>query len=128
MLAVLKAYVPIDPHSPIDRNRLILSETTAKLVVTSRKHRHLFWGHEGVNLTLVEDCQHLDTDTRDPKVPGLNPTNLCYVLFTSGSTGTPKGVMLEHKVVANFLTRYRSISGFGPKAHQFATHGHLAWC
>ncbi|KAK9762861.1 hypothetical protein K7432_010984 [Basidiobolus ranarum] len=111
MLAVLKAggaYVPLDPQNPIERNRYVVSEVRAKVVVTLDRYKHYF---DGVNLLLLDTNrkQIVEQSAKNPIVSELTPSNLCYVLFTSGSTGTPKGVMLEHSAVVNYMKAYKEM-------------------
>ncbi|KAK9760115.1 hypothetical protein K7432_016187 [Basidiobolus ranarum] len=105
MLAVLKAggaYVPLDPNNPIERNRYIISETKARVVLTFNRYQHYFEGQELILLDRDEEVAET-YPTENPVISGLTPSSLCYVLFTSGSTGTPKGVMLEHLAIVNFI-------------------------
>ncbi|KAK9763415.1 hypothetical protein K7432_009916 [Basidiobolus ranarum] len=111
MLAVLKAggaYVPLDSHNPIERNRFIVSDTKAKVVLTIECYQHYF---EGQELVLLDRDEHVTEiySIENPVVSALKSSHLCYVLFTSGSTGTPKGVMLEHSAVVSSITAHVDI-------------------
>ncbi|MGE3711495.1 MAG: Pls/PosA family non-ribosomal peptide synthetase [Hyphomicrobiaceae bacterium] len=37
---------------------------------------------------------------------GVQPDDICYVLFTSGTTGRPKGVVTEHRNVVHFVAAF----------------------
>ncbi|MGW0277999.1 amino acid adenylation domain-containing protein [Streptomyces sp. NPDC003006] len=104
VLAVLKAgavYVPLETDTPERRQRLLVSETTAPVLLT---HEHLTpaWTASpdaGVRVVAVD---------ADPRLPGQDvtaphvevaPDQLAYVIYTSGSTGTPKGVAVTHQNV-----------------------------
>ena len=84
-----KAYVPINPIYPIDRNNQILKLTDSSYVLDSSS-----------DSAYKTKFKVLNTNTSGPVVsqslkPNLNlgePIDLAYILFTSGSTGTPKGV------------------------------------
>ncbi|ORX95071.1 hypothetical protein K493DRAFT_351909 [Basidiobolus meristosporus CBS 931.73] len=126
MLAVLKAggaYVPLDPNNPVERNRFILAETNAQVVVTLDVYRSTF--DTATVVLLDSDLDRIRTNPEDnPEVTGLSSSNLCYVLFTSGSTGTPKGVMLEHAAVVSFIHAIQQEYDFSPKDSilQFANY------
>ncbi|KAK9718486.1 hypothetical protein K7432_005451 [Basidiobolus ranarum] len=111
MLAILKsggAYVPLDPNNPVERNRFIISEVKATVVVTFDRYKCYF---RGTRIFLLDNEAELlsHQSIKNPVVENLSPSNLCYILFTSGSTGTPKGVMMEHSAVVNFLQASNSI-------------------
>ena len=111
LLAVLKAgaaYLPIDPDYPHDRIAFMLSDSAARLLITSDKYAgrlahetpELLIGHaltESVSGTPERDDP---TDAPDSLVTG---NDLAYLLYTSGSTGQPKGVMIEHRNLVNLL-------------------------
>ncbi|MDR6710987.1 arthrofactin-type cyclic lipopeptide synthetase A [Pseudomonas hunanensis] len=105
LLGILKAggaYVPLDPSYPSDRLRFMLEDSAPRLVLVHGATRGLF-DHPAAALL------DLDHDTCDgysennPRVPGLGPGHLAYVMYTSGSTGTPKGVMIEHRGLCNLM-------------------------
>ncbi len=106
MLGILKAggaYVPLDPDYPMERLEYMLSDTGAKVVISSR----------GVSSRLPEgECRVIWMDEweesmgREPvTLPEvvLKPDNLAYIMYTSGSTGRPKGVMIMHRSVINLV-------------------------
>ncbi|UCH97167.1 MAG: AMP-binding protein, partial [Candidatus Aminicenantes bacterium] len=84
ILGILKvggAYLPIDPEYPEERIQYMLTDSSAKILLTGQEIA-AFSSPEAFN----------------------NSPNLAYVLYTSGSTGKPKGVMVEHSPVVNILT------------------------
>jgi amino acid adenylation domain-containing protein len=107
LLGILKAgaaYVPIDPHYPLDRIEYMLTDAKINVLLTQQPLiQHL--------PTQVQQLVCLDTDweriaqssTTAPQV-NINPDNIAYVIYTSGSTGKPKGVEVLHRGVVNFLT------------------------
>ena len=117
LLAVLAAggaYVPIDPTYPPERQRLMLEDSGARLLLTAP-----------ALLPALPDtaCERLLLDgsglppadlPRAPERagPGPGPENLAYVLYTSGSTGRPKGVEIRHAGLVNFLASMMREPGF----------------
>ncbi|TVP79183.1 MAG: hypothetical protein EA352_00950, partial [Gemmatimonadales bacterium] len=118
LLAVLKsgaAYVPVDPHYPPDRVRLMVEDAGLRVVLTQER---LEPGRTGPSPALPEvpGVRYLAVDAPGGLAPtdeggevpdGIpvptGPGDLAYVIYTSGSTGRPKGVMVEHGNVLNFF-------------------------
>ncbi|SOB88724.1 non-ribosomal peptide synthetase [Streptomyces sp. 1331.2] len=99
------AYVPLEPAHPDERNRFVLEDTGAPVVLTQRALAHRFT-HCPVEVVCLDAPDRDDTEparpgrtARQPAAPGT----LAYVIYTSGSTGRPKGVMIEHGPLANFV-------------------------
>jgi amino acid adenylation domain-containing protein len=80
VLAAGAAYVPVDPAYPEDRQRFMVEDSGAAVVL----------GHAGENVADIPSAPW-------PADPGAGPGNLAYVIYTSGSTGRPKGVAIEHR-------------------------------
>ena len=53
-------------------------------------------------------------------LPGADPDDLAYVLYTSGTTGEPKGVMVSHRNVANVVADCNTRFGISPTDRFFA--------
>ncbi|KPA90300.1 amino acid adenylation enzyme/thioester reductase family protein [Pseudomonas asplenii] len=111
LLGILKAggaYVPVDPDLPSARQAYMLDDSAPRAVLTVQALRD---GLPALNVPVLllddpDDSAQLaaqPTFNPDPRVLGLQPGHLAYVLYTSGSTGTPKGVMNEHLGVVNRL-------------------------
>src|SRR5690606_21812245 len=97
-LGILKAgaaYVPLDPAMPWERQRFMLEDSGAKLLVTtSRQALPEAAGIERVSLDELGETVSLE----NPRISVFGDA-LAYVMYTSGSTGTPKGVMVPHRGV-----------------------------
>ncbi len=115
MLAVLKAggaYVPVSPDSPDDRIRLLLGETTCRVVLTDEVHHARL-----TDLVRTSGLGDVEVRRADEGTLGRSPAGadeaagdehaaadrLAYVIFTSGTSGRPKGVMIEHRSVVNYI-------------------------
>jgi amino acid adenylation domain-containing protein len=105
-LAVLKAgmaYVPLDPHYPEQRLKMMLQDAKPALILST--------GDCGKDLPIdpatVMRLEHLDSllreqDLTNPLVP-LSLRSTAVIIFTSGSTGRPKGVSLTAGGIANHI-------------------------
>ena len=101
MFGVMKAgaaYIPCDPDYPADRVKLILEDSEAEYVITTREHLAKFETGRAVD---VEELLN-DNDSSNPDI-SISPDALAYLIYTSGSTGRPKGVMLHHRGICNYL-------------------------
>ncbi|WP_428331022.1 non-ribosomal peptide synthetase [Mucilaginibacter sp.] len=105
LLAILKAgatYIPLDPEYPKDRIEFMLEDSSAKILITSKKYQNHFTS--SATEILIEDAwaKFDDYSAEEPDVK-IEGTDLAYVLYTSGSTGKPKGVQIRHYNLVNFL-------------------------
>lgn len=123
LLAIWKAgagYLPLDPAHPAERQRLMLGEADAVLLLT---------GGECPDLDVpVRNVQDLgSTGPAGDALPASDPGGLAYVLYTSGSTGTPKGVAIEHASLAERVRWMAGPEGYrlrpGDRIVQFASIG-----
>ncbi|MFC0107873.1 non-ribosomal peptide synthetase [Kibdelosporangium aridum] len=105
-LGVLKsgaAYLPLDPQQPRERNRHMIEDSGASVVLTNAAYAEIV--PSGPWQVVPVD----DSDQDPIAVPTTNlgrtssPDDLMYVIYTSGSTGTPKGVEVPHSGVVNYL-------------------------
>jgi amino acid adenylation domain-containing protein len=98
VLAVLKAggaFVPVDPDHPLARNRHVLEDSHASVVITETAFRQgLLQAFKGQIL----EIDAIDFGQESVYAPNiLVPlSQLAYVIYTSGSTGVPKGVAVSH--------------------------------
>ena len=118
ILAVLKAgaaYLPLDPHSPPERLRVILEDAAPRLLVSSAGFGSLL---EQAGVAAGTQVLHVDEALREGA--GLPPLDAlpcgrderAYVIFTSGSTGRPKGVQVTHGNVLRLFSTSESRFAF----------------
>ena len=116
MLAILKTggfYVPLDPHYPAERLAMLVEDSGAAIIVTTRALRRRFpFSLSSAAWLYLEDFSPLESG---PPYISPQPTldNLAYVMYTSGSTGQPKGVEIPHRAIVRLLFGVDAIR-FGP--------------
>ena len=107
LLGILKtgaAYVPIDPHYPLDRIEYMLTDAKINLLLTQQSLIHQLPNQVQQLVCLDTDWGHIAQAQATAPQVNLSPDNIAYVIYTSGSTGKPKGVEVLHRGVVNFLT------------------------
>src|SRR3989449_4105461 len=109
MLAIFKAggaYLPIEPHFPVDRIARTLSRAGCRLVLTERGSTTMLDqaidSLSGVQTLFIDALYEEAHSGGDPGV-AVALDQLAYIYFTSGSTGEPKGAMCEHAGMLNHL-------------------------
>ncbi|XWW94242.1 hypothetical protein V2A60_002185 [Cordyceps javanica] len=113
-LAVLKsgaAVVPLGTNMPMKRLELMIKDTGAKVILTTKSFASRFETlfHKVI---VVDDEFKAAIPYSAPVSCSANSDSLAYIIYTSGSTGTPKGVMLTH---GNLCISIRhSVQGHNP--------------
>ena len=105
------AYVPLDPSFPVERLHYMLSDSGAKVLVTTDACAGALQVPDGVlilDLAAHEKLDLLPTSKLDHRA---GPQDAAYVIYTSGSTGWPKGVAVSHGALLNFLWSMRQSPG-----------------
>lgn len=132
LLAIAKAgaaYLPLDPHYPPERLRLMLEDAQPRLLLSDGDwsgerpaglaQQNLDQPEFQAALQLRSAADPDDGARRD----ALGPANIAYVIYTSGSTGQPKGVLVSHAGIAN-LAAFQSTTlevGPGSRVLQFSS-------
>jgi amino acid adenylation domain-containing protein/non-ribosomal peptide synthase protein (TIGR01720 family) len=124
LLAVLKtgaAYLPLDLDHPADRLAYMLSDSGARLTLTTTA---LSAGlPPGARLRLDEaDLSTVDSSPVDVAIP---LDGAAYAIYTSGSTGRPKGVVVSHDGIGSLIATAVDRLGVtaGSRVAQFASVG-----
>ncbi|KAK4139398.1 non-ribosomal peptide synthetase [Dichotomopilus funicola] len=113
ILGVLKtgcAFVALDPSAPRARNEFILKDSGAVALVASNNMKSNLEVLPGVERLVVD----LDSLSSIPPVPlalepAVQPSDVCYCLYTSGTTGTPKGCEITHDNAVQCMLAFQHI-------------------
>ncbi|WP_037854830.1 non-ribosomal peptide synthetase [Streptomyces sp. NRRL S-340] len=94
-------YVPLSDDDPQDRQRHILDDCAAALLLAERP------SDDGRTLTLDE----ASAPARPFDAAPVRAGDPAYVIYTSGSTGRPKGVLVEQGALGTYLAQARARYG-----------------
>jgi len=114
LIAVMKlgaVYIPIDPLFPQKRIDFMLTDSSAKLLITNSAFLDRFsrTSIEKIDLRSIrEQVSGYPTEEVDYN---FDSKSLAYIIYTSGSTGTPKGIAIEHHSLMNFLFSMSKVPG-----------------
>jgi amino acid adenylation domain-containing protein len=97
------AYLPVDPHTPVERVKYMLRDSYTKLLLGRGPCPDRAAGICPYIDLEAHGIYGADPDNSENPIYLNQPENLAYVIYTSGSTGKPKGVMIEHFSLVNRL-------------------------
>lgn len=107
------AYVPVDAAHPEERIRYQLSDSAAKVLVTTEEPAR-FAGDGLVVLTAPAVDAARDPETAGAPPAAVDPASCAYLIYTSGSTGRPKGTLTTHEALANVVVHFAEQLGASP--------------
>ena len=114
MFAILKAggaYVPIDPSYPQERIHLMLEDSNASVLLTTKslkKQLPLEKLNNTAQVVFLDEQTWIEQPIENP-TSNSNYNDLAYVIYTSGSTGRPKGVAIAHSNSVAFVKWAHSV-------------------
>ncbi|MDB9435751.1 amino acid adenylation domain-containing protein [Dolichospermum lemmermannii CS-548] len=114
IFAILKAggtYLPIDPSYPQERIHLMLEDSNAAVLLTTKslpQQLPLEKLKSTCQLVFLDQPTWSDSPTENPQ-KFIRFDDLAYVIYTSGSTGKPKGVAIAHASAVAFVNWAHSV-------------------
>lgn len=97
-----KAYVPISPEAPRERNMSVIQQALLVTIIDS-SDKLLFPEYNTIQSKKLQDTE-IDLQPKETA-----DQELVYILFTSGTTGQPKGVPIDRGNLAGFVEAFEDM-------------------
>lgn len=113
VLRVGACYVPIDLDSwSAERIKTTLAIIDARTILTTGPGSYDLY--DVVTREEVQEAVRSGIDGPLPEfeAPGIQPSDLAYIIFTSGTTSAPKGVMVPHRGLVNYVQQGEDVTPF----------------
>lgn len=94
-----KAYIPLNPETPKNRNLNIINQSNIKTIIDSSEHTQY-------DEFVIIASKKLIENEASPVISKYSEDQLAYIFFTSGTTGNPKGVQISHKNLNHFMEAF----------------------
>jgi len=96
-----KAYIPLNPRFPADRNQLILRQAYCDIILSGKHSKEL---KELINEETYRVLITAEINNKEQALELIDlTTETAYIIFTSGTTGIPKGVPVSHSNLNSFF-------------------------
>ncbi len=114
ILGILKAgcaFLALDPRAPRSRNEFILGDSGASVLVTLDRSGQGFGFSVSVPVIRISTVSLEAVPAVSSLTPdrNLEPSDVCYCLYTSGTTGTPKGCEITHDNAVQCMLAFQHI-------------------
>lgn len=108
--ALLQMHIPFvlaDTAYPLERNRYILEDCGASLIITEGTQYRLL----GESIKLVGSYRSVTLCIKPTCVPSnmYDLKKTAYIVYTSGTTGLPKGVVIPFSALCSFITGFSAL-------------------
>ena len=96
-------YVPISPEYPSERIAFMVSDSLAKVIITTRELAHHIPEDVKCPRILIDDIDYDECEKYTFDEEASEAGDVAYMTYTSGSTGKPKGVLVPHSGVVRLV-------------------------
>ncbi|PIA77533.1 hypothetical protein BFR04_08830 [Gaetbulibacter sp. 4G1] len=91
-----KAYVPLNPEFPLDRNLSVIKQANIVTILDSSSEKTF----SSFNSIMTKTLSDSEVDLTPVEI---SDNDFAYIFFTSGTTGTPKGVPITFGNLSGFI-------------------------
>lgn len=113
IIGILKAgcaFVAVDRGAPAARKAFIINDSCCKAFLSMQEYSEGLQDQIDVPIINIDDCSLHSLSTAQPHLErSIDPSDLCYCLYTSGTTGVPKGCELTHENAVQSMLAFRGV-------------------